>query len=244
MDIAIISGASSGIGKSFAKLLDKYNLDEIWLLGRSEARLKDLQNELSTKARCFALDLQSEESFSLLKSEINSDIRIEYLICSAGVGYNGEFSSVSLEECCAMTDTNCKALTLLNRLALPHIKKGGKIINVSSGACFLPQPGFSVYAASKSYVTSFSRALREETKGMGISVTALCPGPVDTAFFSGLKDVKEYKKKYLVSADLVASKALKAVQRNKAICTPTFSMKLAHLASKIVPVSLIMKFYK
>ena len=118
------------------------------------------------------------------------------------------------------------------------------MIEIGSGAGFLPQPYFSVYASSKAYVISFSRALRAEVKKRGINVTAVCPGPVDTSFFSSLENVKEYKKKFLISPDKVAKHAIKSAKRGKAISSPSLSMKLVHLASKIVPTSLILKFYK
>lgn len=244
MNIAIISGASSGIGKAFALLLDSYKLDEIWLIGRNAERLNDLKRELATNSKCFALDLQKENAFDFIQGELNNEIHIAYLVCSAGVGYNGDFESLSLNELANMSDTNCRGLVLLNKICLSYMSKGAKIINISSGACFLPQPGFCTYAASKAFVTSFSRGLNEEVKHKGICVTAVCPGPVDTAFFSGLKNVKEYKRKYLVSPMFVAKKGLLASKKNRSVCTPTFSMKLVHLISKILPVSLILKFYK
>ena len=244
MDIAIISGASSGIGKCFALLLDSYELDEIWLIGRSHERLCELTKELTTHTRLFALDLQDTEAFGTIAKELSREISIKFLVCSAGVGYNGNFDTLSLEEISNMSDTNCRALTLLNRLCLPYMAKGGRIINISSGAGFLPQPGFGVYAATKAYVTSFSRGLYQEVKCKGISVTAVCPGPVDTAFFSGLKDVKEYKRKFLVSPMSVAEAGLKASLKGRAVSTPTFSMKLVRFASKVLPSSLVLKFYK
>ena len=143
-----------------------------------------------------------------------------------------------------MISINCTGLTLLTKIALPFMKKGSSIINIASGAGFLPQPSFAVYSASKSYVISFSRALRQELSKKKINVTAVCPGPVDTDFFTNLKNVKEYKKKYLITPEIVASGALKAVKKNKAVYTPTFSMKLVHLASKILPTSLILKLMK
>ena len=120
----------------------------------------------------------------------------------------------------------------------------GKIINIASGAGFVPQADFAVYSATKSYVISVSRALRKEVKSRKINVTAVCPGPVDTKFFSGLENVKEYKKKHLISPEAVARGAIKASKKNKAVYTPTFSIKLLHFASKILPTSLILKFAK
>ena len=101
-----------------------------------------------------------------------------------------------------------------------------------------------MYAASKAYVISLSRALGHEMRKQKVYFTAVCPGPVDTSFFSSLENVKEYKKKYLISPQRVALGSLKASRKKKKIYTPTFSMKMVHLASKLLPTSLILKFYK
>lgn len=245
MRIALISGASSGIGKCIAQSLDNYCLDEIWLIGRSYTKLEGLKSILYTKAKIFTLDLQKEESYKKISDALNENsCEIQFLVCSAGVGYNGMFKSITCENISEMISINCTGLTLLTKIALPFMKKGSSIINIASGAGFLPQPSFAVYSASKSYVISFSRALRQELSKKKINVTAVCPGPVDTDFFANLKNVKEYKKKYLITPEIVASGALKAVKKNKAIYTPTFSMKLVHLASKILPTSLILKLMK
>lgn len=245
MRIAIISGASAGIGKAFVKELDSLGLDELWLIGRNKSRLEALQGELSTKSRCLYLDLTVVSSFSTIASCLSIDgYCVEYLIASAGVGYTGAVGSNTAEEIASSIDLNCRGLTLLINTVLPFMSAGGKILTVASGAGFLPQPDFAVYAATKSYVISLSRALRCELKPKKITVTALCPGPVDTEFFSGLKNVKEYKKKYLVSPERVAKKGVRAMLKGKAICTPTLSMKLLRLCTKILPTSLTLKFTK
>ena len=169
---------------------------------------------------------------------------VKYLVCSAGVGYNGNFEEIDLKQISNMTDINVRALTELTACALPYINEGGKIIEIASSAGFMPQPSFAVYAATKAYVISFSRGLKQELLKKKISVTAVCPGPVDTPFFSGLENVKEYKKRYAVSPEMVAKKSMLASKKNKALCIPTFSMKMVHLASKIIPTSIIMRFYK
>ncbi len=245
MRIAIISGASSGIGKAFVRELDALGLDELWLIGRNEARLNELKSELKTPAVCHAFDLTDSSAINELQAVLKQGKHtIEYLILSAGVGYNGAFEEISYENASQMIDVNCTALTLLIKIALPFVREGGHIINVASSAGFLPQPDFAVYAATKAYVISFSRALRQELRKRKIKVTAVCPGPVDTSFFQGLENVKEYKKKYLISPERVARGALKASQKNKAIYTPTLSMKLVHLISKILPTSWVLRFYK
>ena len=245
MRIAIISGASSGIGKAFARELDALGLNELWLIGRNEARLNELKSELKTPAVCHAFDLTDSSAINELQAVLKQgNHTIEYLVLSAGVGYNGAFEEISYENAHQMIDVNCTALTLLTKVALPFVREGGHIINVASSAGFLPQPDFAVYAATKAYVISFSRALRQELRKRKIKVTAVCPGPVDTSFFQGLENVKEYKKKYLISPEKVARSALKASQKNKAIYTPTLSMKLVHLISKILPTSWVLRFYK
>ena len=245
MKIAIISGASSGIGRSIARNLDNLGLDELWLIGRNTERLTKIKAELKTSSRCFFLDLTYKDAINAIVNELKNDMfNVEYLILSAGVGYNGAFEKSSLESIENTIDVNCAAHTMLACATLPYVSDGGKIINIASGAGFLPQPSFAVYAASKAYVISFSKALRQELRARKIKVTAVCPGPVDTDFFARLDNVKEYKKKLVISPERVASGALKAVSKNKAIYTPTFSMKLVHLLSKLVPTSLILKFYK
>ena len=245
MNVAIISGASSGIGLEISKLLDGYGLDEIWLVSSNYDKLLGASELLSTKTRIFAFDLSNNEYISIFKAELDKEKpNVKFLVCSAGVGYNGEFEKLDRTQIAKMVNINVRALTVLTHLSLPYINKNGRIIEIASSAGFMPQPYFSVYSATKSYVLSFSRALRTELKKKKIYVTAVCPGPVDTPFFSGLENVKEYKKKYAISPYKVAKGALNAAKRKQSKCVPTFSMKMVQLASKIVPTSLILKFYK
>ena len=245
MNIAIISGASSGIGFALAKEIDTFGYDELWLISSSEEKLLKASKELKTKSRIFAFDLSKNDSFDVISTALSEKKpNVMHLVCSAGVGYNGNFESITREMASKMIDVNVRALTELTTIALPYVHSGAKILQIASSAGFMPQPSFAVYSATKSYVISFSRALRQELKKKKISVTAVCPGPVDTPFFSGLENVKEYKKKYAISAEKVAKKAIMASKRNKALSVPTFSMKMVQLASKIVPMSIIMKFYR
>lgn len=245
MGIGIISGASSGIGKAIAMELDLLGLDELWLIGRRSDKLEELKERLTTKSRLFPLDLTKDTSYHIIKEELKkSKYKIEYLSLCAGVGYTGTVEDNTDVQIKNTIDLNCYALTLMINTALPHINDGGKIINIASGAGFLPQADFAVYAATKAYVISLSRALRKELNERKIKVTAVCPGPVDTEFFANLENVKEYKKKYLISPEKVAKGSIKAVNKNKAIYTPTFSMKMLRLASKLFPTSLLLKFAK
>lgn len=245
MNIAIISGASSGIGYEITKLLDKEELDELWLIALSEDELKEASKILIKPVRLFALDLSKNNALDGLCEQLNEiKPNIKYLVCSAGVGFNGNLADLTPSQISKTVDINVRALTSLTYFALPYIENGGKIIEIASGSGFMPQPGFSVYAASKAYVISLSRAIRQELKGRKISVTAVCPGPVQTPFFSGLENVKDYKRKFAITPERVAFHAIKCAKKRKAISTPTFSMKMVRLASKIFPTSLMMKFYK
>lgn len=245
MNIAIISGASSGIGYEITKLLDKEGLDELWLIASNIEKLKKSSEAFKTPVKLFALDLSKNNALNELTIQL-SEIKpnIKYLVCSAGVGYNGGLVELTSKQISKMVDINVRALTSLTYFALPYIENGGKILEIASGSGFMPQPGFSVYAATKAYVISFSRALRHEIRKRKISVTAVCPGPVETPFFASLENVKDYKRKYAITPEKVAHHALKCAKKRKAISTPTFSMKMVRLASKIFPTSLMMKFYK
>lgn len=245
LNIAIISGASSGIGLEIAKLLDSYSLDELWLIARNETKLNDFSKTLNTKTRHICVDLSENSSYEQIKELLRANLpKIRFLVCSAGIGYNGQLSNLSKKDIEDTISLNCTSLTLLNRLSLDYLSANSRIINISSGAAFIPQPYFSVYAASKSYVNSLSLALNKELKSRKIYVTAVCPGPVDTPFFSSLDNVKEYKKKFVVSPKVIAAGALKASKKKKSIYAPTFSMKIVHLASKILPTSLLLNFFK
>lgn len=178
MKIAVVTGASSGIGREFAvQIAGKYGkMDEIWLIARRKDRLIELQKELRLPVRVFAMDLTDNEdmnTFDGFLKENNPDIKL--LVNCAGYGKTGRFDELDIYEQCGMIDVNCKALTLFTGLCLPYISNHSRIINVASAAAFSPQPGFNVYAATKAYVLSFSRALNAELKSRKITVTAVCP---------------------------------------------------------------------
>lgn len=244
MKIAVISGASSGIGRAIAIELDKKNLDELWLVALDMEGLKSLSSELKTKNKLFDLNLLESSSFDVIKNALEEHKpTVSYLVCSAGIGFNGNFELITEKNISLMINLNCLALTLMTKCVEPYLDSGSRIIEIASGSGFAPQPGFAVYAASKSYVINFSRALGKELRSKKIYVTAVCPGPVDTSFFASLDNVKEYKKKFVISPQKVAKKAIKAADKKKALSVPSLSMKLFHLASKILPTSLLLKFY-
>ncbi|MDU5252339.1 SDR family NAD(P)-dependent oxidoreductase [Anaerococcus vaginalis] len=237
--IAIITGASSGIGYEFARQIDKKNYEEIWLIARRTERLHDLSEKLQTRARIFALDLCEEKSFEILKNELeSSNKKIGLLINSAGMGENDYFKNTSFDNDMKTLDLNIKALTAMTKISLDFFQKDGIILNIASSAAFIPQAKFALYAASKSYVLSFSRAVRREFKDIKISV--LCPNRVETEFLkksnnnsSGIKNLGNENLEKMVG------KAIRKMGKKDLITTHP-SAKILLIISKIFPHSFIM----
>lgn len=246
--IAIVTGASGGMGREIALLIARRReVDEIWLIARREERLRDLSAELMIHARprIFALDLTKNESVSVLSQALaRRRCVISYLVCAAGFGQIGRFDSIPLDTQMSMVDLNCRALTACTHVALPYVRKGSHILLFSSAAAFLPQPEFAVYAATKSYVLSFARALACELKQKGISVTAVCPGPVDTEFFDVAEKTgkaKAYKKTFMSDSRKISKKIVKSAIKGKRVYVPTLPMKGVRILSKL-PHGMILPF--
>ena len=244
MKIAVVTGASSGMGKEFAYQIDrKYGkLDEIWLIARRKERLMELEKELHMPARVFAMDMTDDrdmKAFADCLKENNPDIKL--LVNCAGYGKIGRFDEIDIYEQTGMIDLNCKALTLFTGICLPYVSTHSRIINAASAAAFSPQPGFNVYAATKAYVLSFSRALNAELKSRKVTVTAVCPGPVDTEFF----DIAGSKGMKLKCSDpaKVVTKAIKDAALGNEISVYGVTMKVAEAAAKILPHKVVMKVF-
>lgn len=247
MNVILITGASSGIGREFALQMDAYfsNIDEFWLVARDYERLTKLSEQLKHKCRIFAGDITKSENLDLIEDTLiikNATVRI--LINCAGYGVMGTFSEQEPSAQLGMIRLNCEALTDITHRMIPYMRKGSRIIQLASSAAFLPQSDFAVYAATKSYVLSFSRALGEELRPVGIHVTAVCPGPVDTPFF----DIAEangstlaIKKYAMVSAERVVSQALRDsyYKREMSVCSlPIWGLQLG---AKLIPHGPILK---
>ena len=243
MKIALITGASSGLGREFARQIPKLyqNLDEIWVVARRAERLNELEMELKVPVRIFDGNLNQDYIYKKLGIALGkSHANVRMLVNAAGYGKIGTFCEYGWKEEAGMVDLNCRSLTRMTALCLPYMHCGSRIVNLSSAAAFGPQPGFAVYAATKSYVYSLSMALGRELKGSGSYVTAVCPGPVDTEFFDHTgKEVASVKKKFRVDAKDVVRKALIDSARGKKTSVYGLSMKAAQVASKVVPDSVI-----
>ena len=185
--IALITGASEGLGVEFAKLFAERGHD-LALVARRGDRLEALADEIAARGRprpiVVALDLSAPDAPGRLAAALTAaGATTEYLVNNAGYGLNGAFADLPVGDQLGMIDLNVRSLTAMARQFLPDLKatRGG-MLNVASIAGFAPGPGMAVYYASKAYVLSLSEALSEELRADGVRVTALCPGPVVTGF--------------------------------------------------------------
>lgn len=248
--VAVITGASSGMGREFASLIDRsmINIDEIWLIARRRDRLEELQSELNTACIIIDEDVNTNEFENKYKKILSQEKPgVKMLINCAGYGLVGTAGTHGVEVETDVVETNCVALTKVTLLTLPYMAKNGRIINLASSAAFFPQPGFAIYAASKSYVLSFSRALNSELRNKNIYVTAVCPGPVNTEFFNIAENGVErawYKDLFMSRAKDVVRQALKDSVQKKEVSVYGTSMKLLMFASKVVPHSVALGVMK
>jgi uncharacterized protein len=248
--IALITGASAGIGRELARQLGS-RARSLVLIARRDQRLSELRDELRNRnpqlnVHVRAVDLCDKSQIDgLVRWLEENKIDIDFLINNAGLGDYGSFATSPSERDDEMVQVNVVALTSLTRRLLPQMiaRKRGAILNVSSSAGFLPIPGMAVYAASKAYANSFSEALRAEIRGTGVTVTALCPGPVHTEFGDVAKrpggEPERGPEFVYVSVEKTARDALAAVESDRPVVIPGFAMKLGMLLVRITPMSIL-----
>lgn len=251
MNIAIVTGASSGIGREFVYQISKKftTLDEIWVIARRKDKLEELKELINNvNIRIFPMDITNKTELEKFENILNkSKPKVRVLVNAAGYGVIGEFAELK-EDNGGMCELNCLALTNITDICLPYMNKNrSNIINIASAAAFSPQPSFATYAATKAYVLSLSTALNKELGKTGIKVTAVCPGPVKTEFFDKAEkyhQVKLYKKMAQVTSYDVVNQALRDAYYGKHISIYGTSMKLFRIVGKIVPHNIIVKFIK
>lgn len=275
MNIAIVTGASSGMGEEFVTQLFMEidnrigaPYDEIWMIARSEDKLQNLRDSVANIPfrmperrfpilRPIPLDLTKEESIrsiAALLEERKPVIRL--LINCAGMGRNSAFAEQTVEETRSAITLNCTSLSEVTNICLPYMlpaasslpkKEAPRIINIASSAGFLPQPGYAVYAATKSYVISFSRALATELQSRNVAVTCICPGPVDTNFIKVSKNDPDatftgFKSKFVTTTGKLIPASLRASKKRKKMLVYGLGQKALHLMSKVLPTSWILFF--
>ena len=246
--IAIITGASSGIGKEFALKLNTYdNFDEVWVIARNLDKLNELKGQIPFPIKPISLDLskmESIEQFSQILKEENPCVSL--LINCSGYG-KFQKSTHSIDDSMNMVDLICKALMGLCLNSIPYMIKGSKIINIASVAAYQPIPYINVYAATKTFVMYFSRALNSELKSDGIGVMAVCPFWTKTAFFDrAVLDGEPIVKKYVAmyNPEDIVKRAYKDLKRGKDVSMFGFKAKAQTLLVKLLPHSLVMKIWK
>ena len=248
--IASVTGASSGVGREFVRLMAQNlkKIDEIWVIARRKERLKELEQEVKVPLVPFLLDLEQEDWLDTIKLALKEQQpRIKMLVNCAGFGKIGDLEEVPLEQTVGMIDVNCRALTAMTYLAIPYMAENSRIIQLASSAAFLPQPRFAVYAATKSYVLSFSRALNEELKERGIAVTAVCPGPVRTEFFDIAEETGEvafYKRLVMADSVKVVRKAFRDSLQRREVSVYGGMMNVFFGICKVLPHSWILRFLR
>ena len=247
MNIAIITGASSGLGAWYARLLDAEGLDELWLIARREKRLQTIAGLVRTAARVLALDLADEDAARIIEDELAAveTPEVRWLVNCAGFGCIGRAGEIPLATLAQMVQVNCTAPLRLISAALPFMNAGSCILNVASCAAFQPVPGVGVYAATKSFLLSYSRSLGHDLAPQGIGVTTVCPYWIrDTEFISRAEatDTQGLFKNFPfpTDAETVARRSIRAAKNGISVCTPDAVSFFDRLAAKLLPKDLLM----
>ena len=249
MSVAIITGASSGIGREFAfKLRDMAGVEEFWLVARNVQRLEAVASELGVKSKIISADLTSSEGIDKLREALEeAKPEVSFLVNAAGFGVFGSFDQLSEKTVCDMIDVNIKATVLITHMTVPYMKRGGRIIQLGSGLCFTPLPHFNIYSSSKVFVLHYTKSLNYELKPYGIRATCFCPGWVETPFLPKSLDAPgayvPKKMKPLLKVEKVASGCVKASVKGKEMYVTNWYTKLQHLLFKILPDPILTKLW-
>ena len=239
--IAIVTGAAGGIGSKFIKKISAMDdIDEIWAVGRNPEKLEALKT-ISSKIVPVIMDLSfvSCRVLSDMLKEKKPDVRI--LVNNAGTGYMGAFDKMSQEQVVQICNINCTAPAAIMSEVLPYMTNGARILNISSASSFQPDPYLAMYSASKVFLKNLSRAVNNELKARGITVTSVCPGWVDTGMLP--KEVKGRKINYIgmLKPEKVVSRALKDSAKGKDMSVPGWFAKYFRFYSKITPTGIVMR---
>ena len=250
MTIAIVTGASSGMGREFVRQLSEYvQVEEIWAVARRAEALEALKAEVSVPVRPIVLDLLREESFQTVRQLLETEKPdVKLLVNAAGFGKFGAYHKVTLEDDCRMIDLNCKALLVMTRLCLPYMQPGSHILQLDSLSAFQPVPYITTYGATKAFVLSYSRSMNRELKSRGIRMMTMNPGWVKTEFFdhafqtNGDGEVQYFDRLY--EAGDVVRTGLRDLYKTRKDCSiHGLPVKLQVLAVKLVPHSIVMNIW-
>ena len=242
--IAIVTGASGGIGKEFVCELMKEDIDKIWVVGRNAERLSLLQKQYGDKIVCVCKDLtDSQDLLSIEALLVEQNVIISYLINNAGIAQMKPSKDLQPQEIEKTILLNCYAPVVLTNLCLPFMKKGSIVMNISSASAFQPVPYINLYAATKSFEKSYSLALNEELKNLGINVIAVCPSWVDTDML--IREIHGKKVKFpgIVTPKQVVIKAMEDAKMGKELSICSIYVKCQYFYAKFMPRQWIMKIW-
>ena len=246
MKIAVITGASSGIGREFVYAVDKeMEFDEIWVIARREDRLIELQEKCRNKLRPVVLDLADSAAIEKYKTMLEEEKpELNLLINAAGCGVFGPFEEKDLGKLLNSVNLNSVALTAMCHVSLPYMKEGDNIINMGSNSSWQPVPYQAVYGASKSYVLSLSRAIGKELEPRGIGVMCVCPGWIKTEFQATARhdDYIKYVDRWYEPWE-VADQAMKDLRAKKPVSILGAPVRRQVKLVKHLPVDLVMKIW-
>ena len=242
--IAIITGATGGIGKEFTSLLIKENLDEIWIVARNQDKLDLLKDQYGERIVPISKDLSHRKDLSEIGALlVDTKPVVKYLVNNASLAKMGSYKEFSLDEIENTINVNCTAPVVLSNLCIPYMEQGSCILNISSASAFQPNPYINLYASSKAFERSYSRALNVELASLGITVTAVCPSWVDTEMLT--KTINGHKVSFpgMVTAKKVAEKAIKDAKRGKDMSICSLYVQCQHINVKLLPHKIVMKIW-
>ena len=252
MKTAVITGASSGLGREFVRQFYSVfpEIERVWLIARRTDRLQELAEQLKEKGistLTLPLDLCDTMSFTAYHEHlVEEQPEIALLVNNAGCGYLGNIGEIDTVSQTRMIDLNLRALTAITNLSVPYMEAGSRILNVSSIASFCPTPRMTVYSATKAYVSAYTIGAAEELKAKGITVTAVCPGPMATEFLAvgHVVDSRPFELLPYCDQVRVAGGALRAAKAGQTIYTPRLFYKFYRLLAKLTPAKLMVKLTK
>ena len=245
MSIAVITGASSGLGVCYIDAITKLfpEINELWLIARREERLKKIAKKYPDKHMVIIpMDMTDVNSFKIVEEKLKtSNSQIEVLKNDAGMSIHSPFEDMNFESMLKIIDLNCKGATAITKVCLPYILDGGTILEVSSTSAFVPNTNLIVYCASKSFVSAFSLGLREELKDRHINVCAVCPGFMLTEMTKS-EFTKSQSYLPVINPKTAALRSLKSAKNGRAVYTTGAFYKFYRLNTKLIPHILLVKF--
>lgn len=246
--IAIITGASTGLGREFAKVIrKKEEIDEIWAIARHQDKLNRLRKQLGKKIRPVPMDLSKSDKIEKLGDMLSAEqATVLYLINNAGYAKFCSYGDLSVRDSINMIDLNISGVVAMGLVCIPFMPRGSHIINVSSQAAFQPLPYQNLYSSTKAFVRNYTRALNVELKDRGITATAVCPGWLKTNLYerADIGAAKATKRFYgMNTPDKIARKAVADAEKGKDISIYSFYVNFCHIGAKLLPQKLMMELW-